>query len=387
MFATQSHIRNACDACHKRKIRCIMSRSGGSCHNCKSRGLSCYFLPRYKSGRPRIREPPSHSTIDSPTVTSPGSIMSSSLWPATENTVPSASGRQSPPQRADHQSSNDNLFVWDSHQDFAIRTEQHSYDLQDLNQPLTFPSVSSGASLDKEQPTFPNFPNPTHRPFTNIQSDDLPDATSPSTLEIQTSVWSTTSQQLSDHSGPRNETSKEARFASLLEHCARLQRYIMTMEEYDSTTSDEGTTSMSKEIGMSDGPLREVLEDIDASCKLMSEMCDEGLSSKFTSAQVNSPLDSASICLITTVTFKVFQICDILFNGQGLRICSINDVLLQKRLDFNITQAGIVTARIENLTQNNIHILQELLRKAVHIEERFTSQRGGSVMDKGKFRS
>ncbi|KAJ5616474.1 hypothetical protein N7537_001588 [Penicillium hordei] len=380
IFAAQSHVRNACDACYKRKIRCVMSRSGGSCHNCKSRSLSCYFLPRYKSGRPRIRGPPSHNTINSATVTPPGSIMNTSLWPGTENTVPSAPARKSPP-RADHQRNNDDLFVWDSHQDFAIQTEQHSYD---LDQPLKFPSVLRGASLDLEEPTFPNFTNPTHRPLTNIQFEDLPDPTSPAPLDTQTSVWSTTSQQPSDRSGPRIETSKEARFATLLEYCARLQRYIMTMEEYDSTISDEGTSSTSKKIGMSDGPLREVLEDIDTSCKLMSEMCDEGTSSKSISAQVNSPPDSASICLITTVTFKVFQICNILFNGKGLRICSIKDVLLQKRLDFNITQARIVTAQIENLTQNNIHILQELLGKAVHIEERFTNQRGGNFTDKGK---
>ena len=384
IFAAQSHVRNACDACHKRKIRCIMSRSGGSCHNCKSRGLSCYFLPRYKSGRPRIREPPSYSTMDSSTVTSPGSMMTSSFWPAAEDTVPNAPARKSPP-RANYRSSNDEPFLWDSHQEFAIQTEQHNYDLQNLDPLLKFPSALSGAFPDIEQPTFPNCANPTHSPFTNIRSDDLPGVTSLSPLDTQNPVWSTNSQQPSESCGLRSQTPQEARFATLLENCARLQRHIMTTEEYDATISNEGTSSMPKKIGMSDGPLREVLEDIDTSCKLMSEMCDEGLSSKLTSAQGNSSLDTASICLVTTVAFKVFQICDILFNGQGLRICSIKDVLLQKRLDFNITQAGVVTARIEDLTQNNRNILQELLKKAVDIEERFTSQRGSSFTDKGKF--
>jgi hypothetical protein len=310
--------------------------------------------------------------------------MNSSLWP-TENTVPSASAKRSPPG-ADS-SSNEDLFVWDSHQDFAIQTEQHSFDLQNSDQPLKFPNVLNGALLDIQQPTFPNFTNQTGRSFINMQSEDLPDATSPSPSGMQTSVSSTTSQQPSDRSDPLSATSKDTIFVSLLEHCARLQRHIMTMEEDDSTTSDKGTSSMSKKIGMSNGPLREVLEDIDVSCKLMFEMCDEGTSSKSTSAQVNSPPDSASISLITTVAFKVFQICDILFNGQSLKIQSIKDVLLQKRLDFNITQAGIVTSRIEHLTRDNTHISQELLRKAVHIEERFTSQRGGSFTDMGKFRS
>ncbi|KAJ5184400.1 hypothetical protein N7491_007734 [Penicillium cf. griseofulvum] len=392
MLPVQSHVRNACDACHKRKIRCIMSRSGGSCIHCEARGLRCYFLPRYKSGRPRRPKcdpshshcdpsDPSHDTADSHTTTSPGSLMNSSFWPA-ENTVPSASAKKSPPG-ADS-SSNEDLFVWDSHQDFAIQMEQHNFDLQDSDLPLKFRNVFNGALLDIQQPTFPNFANQTGHSFINIQSEDLPDATSPSPPDMQTSVSSTTSQQPSDRSDPPSETSKDTRFVSLLEHCARLQRHIMTMEEDDSTISDKGT---SKKIGMSNSPLREVLEDIDASCKLMFEMCDEGTSSKSTSAQVNSPPDLASISLITTVAFKVFQICDILFNGQGLKIRSIKDVLLQKRLDFNITQAGIVTARIEHLARDSIHISQELLRKAVHIEERFTSQRGGSFTDMGKFRS
>lgn len=376
MFAAQSHVRNACDACHKRKIRCIVSRSGGPCHNCKSRGLSCYFLPRYKSGRPRIGGPPSPDTIDSHTVPLRGSIINGSLWPEAEKSVPSDPARKSPPSRPDHQNSNEDLFVWDSHQDVAIQTEQHSHDLQDSDQPLRFSSVMNDNLLDIQQPTFLNFANPTRHDFTNIQSDDLPGAPS---------VWSTTSQQPSDRSGRSNETSKEAGFASLLEYCARLQRHIMTAEEDDSTISDEGAPSTSKKSGISDGRLQEVLEDIDASCKLMLDICDEESSPKSTSAQVSSPPDSASICLMTTVTFKVFQICDILFNGQGLRVRSIKDVLLQKRLDFNITQARIVTARIGHLTQNRIQISHELSKKAVQVEERFTSQRGASYKDVGKF--
>ncbi|KAJ5654236.1 hypothetical protein N7490_001239 [Penicillium lividum] len=386
MFVAQPHVRNACDACHKRKIRCIMSRSGGSCHNCKSRGLSCYFLPRHKSGRPRIRDSPSHDTIDSHNITPSGNIMNSPIWSTIENAGSGALPIKSPFGRVDPQSSTEDLFIWDSDQDFSIQTEQHSYDLQDSGQLLKFPSGLDGAVLDKQQPSFPSFANQTRLPFRNAQSEDFPDATSPCPLGMPASVWSTTSQQPSHSSGPQNDTSKEARFASLLEHCARLQHHIMTTEEDDSMILDESASSTSKKILISDGQLRQVLEDIDVSCKLIFEMCDEGTSSKTSPVQVDSPPDSASICLIEAVTFKVFQICDILFNGQGLRIRSIKDVLLQKRLDFNITQAGIVTARIEHLTQNR-NVSQELVRKAGNIEERFSRQRGGNFADVGKLRS
>lgn len=268
-----------------------------------------------------------------------------------------------------------------------MQTEQHNYDLQDPDQPLKFPSVLNGPVIDMQQRTFLNFANSTRHPFTNIQSEDLPDATSRSRLDMQASVWSTTSQQPCNRSGPRYEMSKDAGFATLLECCARLQRHIMTTGESGCTISEDSTSSTLKKIEISDCRLKEVLEDIDFSCKLMLEICDEGTSSKSTSASVNSLPDSAFISLITTVTFKVFQICEILFNGQGLKVRSIKDVLLQKRLDFNITQAGIVTARIEHLTHNTVNISKELLEKAVHIEERFISQRGRSYADVGEFRS
>ncbi|KAJ5746280.1 hypothetical protein N7520_011462 [Penicillium odoratum] len=309
--------------------------------------------------------------------------MNSPVWSTIENAGPGAPATKSPFGRVDPESSNEDLFVWDSDQDFAIHTEQHNYDLQDSGQSLKLLSGLDGAVLDKQQPGFPGFANQNRLPFRNAQSEELPDANSPCPLGMPASVWSRTPQEPSHSSGSQNDASKEARFASLLEHCARLQHHIMTTEEDGSMILDENVSSTSKKILISDGQLRQILEDIDASCKLIFEMCDEGTSSKTSPAQVYSPPDSASICLIETVTFKIFQICDILFNGQGLRVRSIKDVLLQKRLDFNITQAGIVTARIEHLTQNH-NVSQELVRKAGNIEERFSRQRGSSLAEVGK---
>lgn len=48
-------VRNACEACHKRKQRCILPDSGGCCQACQQTGRQCYFLPRYRPGRPQRR--------------------------------------------------------------------------------------------------------------------------------------------------------------------------------------------------------------------------------------------------------------------------------------------------------------------------------------------
>lgn len=47
----QKH-REACDACHDRKIQCP-SKGPGACSNCQTTGRICVFSPREEMGRPR----------------------------------------------------------------------------------------------------------------------------------------------------------------------------------------------------------------------------------------------------------------------------------------------------------------------------------------------
>ena len=51
MDQAQKH-RDACDACHYRKIRCPFS-GPGACSNCQSFGRVCAFSPRDEMGRPK----------------------------------------------------------------------------------------------------------------------------------------------------------------------------------------------------------------------------------------------------------------------------------------------------------------------------------------------
>ena len=51
MNQAQKH-RDACDACHYRKIRCPFT-GPGACSNCQSFGRVCSFSPRNEMGRPK----------------------------------------------------------------------------------------------------------------------------------------------------------------------------------------------------------------------------------------------------------------------------------------------------------------------------------------------
>ena len=51
MDQAQKH-REACDACHYRKIRCPFT-GPGACSNCQSFGRVCAFSPRDEMGRPK----------------------------------------------------------------------------------------------------------------------------------------------------------------------------------------------------------------------------------------------------------------------------------------------------------------------------------------------
>lgn len=50
---TPPKIREACENCHRRKIRCIIAQGNTACVNCVHNGTACLFAPRSKPGRPR----------------------------------------------------------------------------------------------------------------------------------------------------------------------------------------------------------------------------------------------------------------------------------------------------------------------------------------------
>ena len=65
----QKH-RDACDACHYRKIRCPFA-GPGACSNCQSSGRVCVFSPRDEMGRPKKCAPKKGARKRSTTKNSP----------------------------------------------------------------------------------------------------------------------------------------------------------------------------------------------------------------------------------------------------------------------------------------------------------------------------
>ena len=56
-------IREACDRCHHRKVRCNRNPSASDCVSCQYNGHSCTYSPRSKMGRPRATRSVSEHNI------------------------------------------------------------------------------------------------------------------------------------------------------------------------------------------------------------------------------------------------------------------------------------------------------------------------------------
>jgi hypothetical protein len=56
-MAPSSRVKSACEYCHRRKIRCIISPGGSACHNCVATETACLFAPKARAGRPPARRP------------------------------------------------------------------------------------------------------------------------------------------------------------------------------------------------------------------------------------------------------------------------------------------------------------------------------------------
>ncbi|KAF2717069.1 hypothetical protein K431DRAFT_163063 [Polychaeton citri CBS 116435] len=71
-------IRSACDRCHQKKVRCIMSKHRDVCDRCAEHRTTCVFSPSGRNGRPPRSQPPAEpAPSQAPLVTPPESASSS----------------------------------------------------------------------------------------------------------------------------------------------------------------------------------------------------------------------------------------------------------------------------------------------------------------------
>uniref|UniRef100_L2G4H4 C6 zinc finger domain protein n=1 Tax=Colletotrichum fructicola (strain Nara gc5) TaxID=1213859 RepID=L2G4H4_COLFN len=71
-------IRQACDACHFKKIRCLRGpeEGDGPCQKCSREGVACVFSPALKTGRPPKKPPAAIRPEPGPTLTPPSTLSS-----------------------------------------------------------------------------------------------------------------------------------------------------------------------------------------------------------------------------------------------------------------------------------------------------------------------
>lgn len=371
-------VRNACNACHTRKIRCETPQGGGPCLSCQAKDLSCYYLPRYKSGRPRVRAPLSDEAANNNRAKSPAAEKTASRGVCGSNISldwspsigfpgePELAPSPSPPGPQHH-------LQW--HQQKAPHEQQHlslHYGFWDPDQPSSLPALFSESLLDTDLmlPVFSEtvFTGDERRLSTNIltqkQSDDHPSA-----------LTTTALRQLSGHQPDRT---CDARFLNLLQFCSQLQQLIIVSSSGASSAPDNNPMRTPEEDKDPSSHFGEILECIDASCNLMLSMCDKSIL-----ASSGPGLDLASISLITAVASKILQACDISLTHQGLGEPSISSMLLQKKLDLNITQVRVVVAYLERANQSEPVSFKELSERCGHLSQHLAGlhQRANSFMD------
>lgn len=371
-------VRDACDACHTRKIRCVTPQGGGPCCNCQSKDLACYFLPRYKSGRPRASTPSAEWARDS------DHNLNGSVETAVEPEL--AQGR-----RRSRPTSDCSEPAWSSNK----RHQQGKpSNLQSPPPPPPPPTVSTSSDRSLWGAYQPPSPSTLSPLFINgspaLFTGDLPDlfadhlfeptpgppvCPQPRLIEdahIPRTPTGTPSETLATtpqptvrrsppHEPARQGRACEAQFVELLHHCGKLQRLIWAMSpgHLPTPTGESSVGSLESEAGPSDH-MSVALENIESSCEVMLEMCDKRAISGHGVRDTTWPMDLASLSLVVTVACKVLQAFNIVLGHRSLRVTSIKGMLLHKKLDLYLTQVRVVMEQIERETQNGPFINKEL---------------------------
>ncbi|KAK8098928.1 RING-3 [Apiospora kogelbergensis] len=355
-------VRNACNACHTRKIRCVTPENGGPCLHCQSKDLSCYFLPRYKSGRPRANTPSAEWARDS-AHNGNGTIevaVEPELAKGCRRGRPSSDGPEPPWPAKRHQK------MKPSHQQHPFGTHYgHNFwvmftnDLPDLFADDLFDS-STGPPVSPQ----PRLIDDAFVPRTRTSSPN-------DTINI--------SNQSTLRRCPPHETGYlggacEAQFFALLHHCGKLQHLIRTMTPADLPTPAAESTLGTPEVeGEAPDHLYEVLDSVDSSCEVMLEMCDKRAISGLGAREDAQPMDLANVSLIVAVACKVLQVFNIVLNHKSLRVTSIKGMLIHKKLDLYLTQVRAVMEQIERETQNGPFLNKELFESYSCLSKRLAS--------------
>ena len=359
---SQPNVRSACEPCHERKVRCIVSTEGGPCDNCQSRKLSCFFLPRYRSGR----RPIGNHYLETDRSSTPSANQNSD---DSHLSSPQVKRARHKPLQVNTRDQNE-LFDWNwtsTTRHFPGRS--HSSTFSDLNMTLSESDTANDLSLQNSV-VDRDYPDMANGGYQNMQPGELSTFLA---IDVPSSAEPAASQPPSDHIGMTDKNLGEKDFSMLLECCRKLQSHIArTTDVVSYPPSGESTTTTALVSTVSIMQLQEMLGDVDTSCNFIFGVYGQGFLSK-PAAHLRVDLDHASASLTNALILKVFQVCDAVFSCNLLKNHGLDDMLLHKRLDFNITQARIVMSRIQELTQGGLLVSRNIAMNASHVEEKFKS--------------
>ena len=359
--SSQPNVRSACEPCHERKIRCFVSIEGGPCDNCQSKELSCFFLPRYRSGRRPIKDYPKETDYATP----------STSHDSNDSDPPPVQGSRPKKKRSATSASDQNdPFSWNWSPPIRQFPQQSaSTTMSDFNMAISPSSMSHDFNLGNPAPgeysphmTNIDYRNLHHGSLSTVMALDLPSFAEP------TGAYAS--------SGATNISDKsveETNFTRLLECCGKLQSHILrTTDAVAGLPSSKALNSSVASVSLlSPAQLQDMLKDIDACCNFVFGVYGHDTPSKAPDSP--SDLDHASALLSNALIVKIFQACDNVLRCKALKTRELDDMLLMKRLDLNITQARIVMSRVQKLTQNGYLLSQGIATKASSLEERLKS--------------
>lgn len=204
----------------------------------------------------------------------------------------------------------------------------------------------------------------------DYQNVRLPDSMPFPATEMPNMAAPTPQSLSSEYEGRTGTKLGEKEFLPLLQLCSKLQGHVAQAGGLVSNhVAGELTMTPSMTPAIPAARLREMLEDIARSCDVIFGVYGQGYLSK-PIAQVVENLDHASVSLAIAVIFKIFQVCDAVLSYNMLKNQGLNDLLLHKRLDFNLMQARIVIAKIEELTQGGFAISRKVALNASCVEQK-----------------
>lgn len=410
-------VRNACEECHERKIRCNIPTEGGSCINCQANERQCFFTPRFKSGRPANQSNkarPSAPISKEPVKPDSSGEADASLAPSNNtDAVMSCPGGNPATSGVDGYAatvSDLNGFEWPSSWDLDVDSmliDQGAHPSTDLSSVPA--SARPGADLTCGKSPPPNSfsidsgvpdPCPPPQPTPNfsisgiVQGDNAAGfpssrADTPRNLFSQGSSGLAASLQASSlwpHELQVRKAEEDVAkpditaFENLLDKCTKLERHCRTLKQNGLENKDDASTYTNKQLSA-------MLVCIDCSCSNISTIFGDpsyisepsGTSNSGTSSDPSSPTALSSMpdvsltdsLLGISTILKVFDLCHLLVQAKPRNVLNPDYVLLMKRLEFNMVQARVALVQIARKEQSLTQIAHASVRKAFQIDRNF----------------